>query len=61
MTLVDTSVWIDLLNGPLGSRVTEAGLLVFVKCILLVSRAVKSQVRAPGPGTCRSSRPSSES
>ncbi len=32
MTLVDTSVWVELLNGPLGSRVTEAELLRFVTC-----------------------------
>jgi len=32
MTLVDTSVWIELLNGSLGSRVTEAELLNFVTC-----------------------------
>jgi predicted nucleic acid-binding protein len=32
MTMVDTSVWIELLNGALGSRVTEAELLDFVTC-----------------------------
>ena len=32
MTLVDTSVWIELLNGTLGSKVTEADLLNFVTC-----------------------------
>jgi hypothetical protein len=32
MTLVDTSVWVELLNEPLGSRVTEAELLRFVTC-----------------------------
>jgi hypothetical protein len=32
MTLVDTSVWIELLNGALGSRVTETELLNFVTC-----------------------------
>jgi hypothetical protein len=32
MTLVDTSVWIELLNGALGARVTEAELLNFVTC-----------------------------
>jgi predicted nucleic acid-binding protein len=32
MTLVDTSVWIELLNGALGSKVTEAELLDFVTC-----------------------------
>ena len=32
MMLVDTSVWIELLNGRLGSKVTEADLLDFVIC-----------------------------
>ena len=32
MLLVDTSVWIELLNGALGSKVTEAELLDFVTC-----------------------------
>ena len=32
MMLVDTSVWIELLNGTLGSKVTEADLLDFVTC-----------------------------
>jgi hypothetical protein len=32
MTLVDTSVWIELLNGALGPSVTEAELLNFVTC-----------------------------
>ena len=32
MILVDTSVWIDLFNGKLGSNVTEEELLNFVTC-----------------------------
>jgi len=32
MMLVDTSVWIELLNGALGSKLTEADLLDFVTC-----------------------------
>ncbi len=32
MMLVDTSVWIELLNGAAGSRVTEEELLNFVTC-----------------------------
>ena len=32
MMLVDTSVWIELLNGRLGPKVTEADLLDFVTC-----------------------------
>ncbi len=32
MTLVDTSVWIELLNGKLGSKLTDADLLDFVTC-----------------------------
>ena len=32
MILVDTSVWIELLNGRLGSRVSEEELLNFASC-----------------------------
>jgi len=32
MTLVDTSVWIELLNGTLGTRVAQEELLNFVTC-----------------------------
>ena len=32
MILVDTSVWIDLFNGKLGSNLTEDELLNFVTC-----------------------------
>ena len=32
MILVDTSVWIELLNGKLGARVSEEQLLNFVTC-----------------------------
>ena len=32
MTLVDTSVWIELLNGMLGQQVAEEELLNFVTC-----------------------------
>jgi predicted nucleic acid-binding protein len=32
MILVDTSVWIELLNGRLGSRVSEEELLNFATC-----------------------------
>jgi hypothetical protein len=32
MILVDTSIWIELLNGRLGRRVTEKDLLNFVTC-----------------------------
>jgi predicted nucleic acid-binding protein len=32
MMLVDTSVWIELLNGKLGLKLTEADLLDFVTC-----------------------------
>jgi hypothetical protein len=41
MTLVDTSVWIELLNGPLGSRVTEAELLNFVTCGPIVQEVLQ--------------------
>ena len=32
MILVDTSVWIELLNGKLGTGVSEEQLLNFVTC-----------------------------
>jgi hypothetical protein len=32
MMLVDTSVWIELLNGKVGSKLTEADLLDIVTC-----------------------------
>ena len=32
MILVDTSIWIDLINGKLGSDVSEEDLLTFVTC-----------------------------
>jgi hypothetical protein len=41
MTLVDTSVWIELLNGSLGSRVTEAELLNFVTCGPIVQEVLQ--------------------
>lgn len=41
MTLVDTSVWIELLNGALGSRVTEAELLNFVTCGPIVQEVLQ--------------------
>jgi hypothetical protein len=41
MTLVDTSVWIELLNGALGSRVTEGELLNFVTCGPIVQEVLQ--------------------
>jgi predicted nucleic acid-binding protein len=41
MTLVDTSAWIELLNGALGSRVTEAELLNFVTCGPIVQEVLQ--------------------
>jgi hypothetical protein len=32
MILVDTSIWIDLLSGPKGPRVSEDDLLLFATC-----------------------------
>jgi hypothetical protein len=41
MFLVDTSVWIELLNGRLGSQVTEDDLLRFVTCGPIVQEVVQ--------------------
>jgi len=41
MTLVDTSVWIELLNGKLGSKVTEADLLDFVTCAPILQEVLQ--------------------
>ena len=41
MMLVDTSVWIELLNGELGSKVTETELLDFVTCGPIVQEVLQ--------------------
>jgi len=41
MTLVDTSVWIELLNGTLGTQVAEQELLNFVTCGPIVQEVLQ--------------------
>jgi len=41
MILVDTSVWIELLNGRLGSRVSEQELLSFATCGPIVQEVLQ--------------------
>ena len=53
MTLVDTSVWIDLLNGPLGSTVTEAELLNFATCGPIVQEVLRGLPDGPASGAVR--------
>ncbi len=55
MTLVDTSVWIDLLNGKLGYRVTTPALLQFCTCGPIVQE-VRQGLRE-GPVARRSGKP----
>jgi hypothetical protein len=53
MTLVDTSVWIELLNGSLGSRVTEAELLTFVTCGPIVQEVLQGLRNDPASEVLR--------
>jgi len=48
MTLVDTSVWIELLNGMLGSTVTETELLNFATCGPIVQEVLQGLRDDPG-------------
>ncbi len=41
MILVDTSVWIELLNGRLGARVREEDLLQFATCAPIVQELLQ--------------------
>lgn len=41
MMLVDTSVWIELLNGRLGSRISEGELVNFVTCGPIVQEVLQ--------------------
>jgi hypothetical protein len=41
MTLVDTSIWIELLNGTLGSTISEEDLLSFVTCGPIVQEVLQ--------------------
>ncbi len=48
MTLVDTSIWVELLNRGLGSRVSEQELLNFVTCGPVVQEVLQGLGRGPG-------------
>jgi len=47
MILVDTSVWIELLNGSLGSRVSEKELLNFATCGPVVQEVLQGLRQRP--------------
>ena len=53
MMLVDTSVWIELLNGRLGSKVTEADLLDFVICGPILQEVLQGLRDDPASGALR--------
>ena len=45
MILVDTSVWIELLNGRVGSRVSQEELLNFVTCGPVIQEVLSLGIR----------------
>jgi len=53
MMLVDTSVWIELLNGTLGSKVTDADLLNFVTCGPILQEVLQGLRDDPASQTVR--------
>ena len=53
MMLVDTSVWIELLNGGLGSRVPEQELLNFVTCGPVVQEVLQGLRNDPASDAFR--------
>jgi len=53
MMLVDTSVWIELLNGRLGSRVPEQELLNFVTCGPVVQEVLQGLRNDPASDAFR--------
>jgi len=53
MMLVDTSVWIELLNGRLGSRVPEQELLKFVTCGPVVQEVLQGLRNDPASDAFR--------
>jgi predicted nucleic acid-binding protein len=53
MMLVDTSVWIELLNGGLGSRVPEEELLTFVTCGPVVQEVLQGLRNDPASDAFR--------
>ena len=55
MMLVDTSVWIELLNEGLGSRVSEQDLLSFVTCGPVVQEVLQGLRRDPASDAFRES------
>jgi len=53
MILVDTSIWIELLNGRLGSRVSAQELLNFVTCGPVLQEVVQGLREHPASGAFR--------
>lgn len=55
MILVDTSVWIELLNGRLGSKVSERSLLEFRTCGPVVQEVLQGLRENPASNAFRQS------
>ena len=53
MILVDTSVWVELLNGKLKARVSEEQLLNFVTCGPIVQEVLQGLGRTPASDAFR--------
>ncbi len=53
MTLVDTSVWIELLNGQLGSHISEEELVNFVTCGPIVQEVLQGMRNDPASDAFR--------
>jgi predicted nucleic acid-binding protein len=53
VTLVDTSVWIELLNGKLGARISEEQLLNFATCGPVVQEVLQGLRSTPAAGVFR--------
>ena len=53
MILVDTSVWIELLNGRLGSRVSQEDLLNFATCGPVVQEVLQGLREGPASEALR--------
>jgi len=53
MILVDTSVWIELLNGRLGSKVSPEELLNFATCGPVVQEVLQGLRQHPASGAFR--------
>jgi predicted nucleic acid-binding protein len=53
MMLVDTSVWIELLNGRLGLRISEEELVNFATCGPIVQEVLQEMRSDPSSGAFR--------